>query len=60
MITFTSSHDIKTIEQARAYLKRHAKDAVAAYRGGDHRFESPLLRKFTHPIELAKYLARFW
>lgn len=58
--TFTSSRDIKTTAEARAYLKRRAKDAVAAYKAGDHRFESPLLKQFTHPIELAKYIARFW
>ena len=60
MTTFTSYQDIKTIEQARAYLKRRAKDAVAAYREGDNRFTSPMLRQFTHPVELAHYIARYW
>lgn len=58
--TFTSSHDLNDIVAARAYLKRRAHDAVAAYKLGDHRFQSPLLRTFTHPVELAKYLARYW
>ena len=55
-IMFTSSHDINTIEQARAYLKRRAKDAVLAWRLGHH-LEGHTIN---NPIELAKYIARFW
>lgn len=58
--TFFSSKDIKTVADARAYLKRRAKDAVAAYKAGDHRFQNPLLKRFTHPIELAKYITRYY
>ncbi len=53
---FFSSKDINTIEQARAYLKSRAKDAVLAWRSGHH-LEG---HTFNNPIELAKYLARFW
>lgn len=53
-MTFTSSHDIKTIEQARAYINRRAKDAVACFR------KNHLNVKFNTPIELAKFLARYW
>ena len=51
---FTSSHDITTIEQARAYLKRRSKDAVACYR------VNHLSIRFSNPIELAQFLARYW
>ena len=50
---FIGSKDIETIEQARAYLKRRAWDAVECYR----------LAKtgtFTNTVQLAKYLAMYW
>lgn len=55
MEKFFSSSDITTIEQARAYLKSRAKDAVLAWRIGHH-----LNKPINNPIDLAKYIARFW
>lgn len=49
------SDNIQTIEQARAYLKSRAADAVACYK------ELRYIREpFRNPIELARYLARYW
>ena len=53
-MTFISSRDITTIEQARAYLKRRAKDAVACYK------VNHLNVRFSNSIELAQFLARYW
>lgn len=49
--TFYSADDIKTLAQAREYLRSRMKDAVACY------FE---VRSFASPIELARHLMRFW
>lgn len=51
---FIGYRDITTIEQARAYLKRRAKDAVKCF-SSNH-----LSVKFNNPIELAQFLARYW
>lgn len=53
-MTFRGSRDIVTIEDARAYLKSRAKDAVACFR------ENHLAAKFDNPIDLAQFLARYW
>ena len=51
---FKGSQDIQTIEQARAYLKSRAKDAVDCY------FRSVPRQSFKCPIALAQYLAKYW
>lgn len=53
---FVSSKDIKTLKDARAYLKSRAKDAVLAWRSGHH-LEGHTIN---NPMELAIYIARFW
>ena len=53
---FFSSNDIKTLKDARAYLKSRAKDAVLAWRSSHH-LEGHTIN---NPMELAIYIARFW
>ena len=51
---FHGSKDIITIEDARAYLASRMKDAVKCFHSNH------LGVKFTSPIELARFLARYW
>ena len=50
---FIGSKDIETIEQARAYLKSRARDAVECYKMAPR-------GTFTSTVQLAKYLAMYW
>jgi len=52
---FLSAHDITTNEQARAYLKRRAADAVQCY--AIHKGTSTA---FTNIVALAQYLCQCW